>query len=243
MESTNGLLFITVANPDEVKNKDTQRAIRRRVMRDIGRSRRKPKSQPAVTFIGQPHQIDHNQKDFLCPALESSPLPIDLDNRARQLAHFMQSEADYRYRPFRGIWFEMALRDGSAFKLSMANAAMFLDEAHHPTTFKYERSAEALAYYGESVRQVTRRLADPIDRASEGLMTAVLGLICHDLYVGTLDRWAYHIQGLKHIIQLRNGFCGLNGNLQLFASWFDVVGSVVKDTPPLTENPIILQDP
>lgn len=143
----------------------------------------------------------------------------------------------------------MALFDASAFKLSMANAAMFLDEINHPTTFQYERCREALVYYGQSVREVTSRLADPVDRASEGLMTTVLGLICHDvrilydlpnfqpanfpqLYVGTMDRWAYHIQGLKRMIEIRHGFFGIDNNLQLFASWFDVMGSVVGDTPP-----------
>lgn len=34
------------------------------------------------------------------------------------------------------------------------------------------------------------------------------------------------------MIQLRGGFHGLNDNLRLFASWFDVVGSATKDTPP-----------
>lgn len=93
----------------------------------------------------------------------------------------VQSEADYKYRPFRDVWFKLALHDGSAFTLSMANAAMFLDEACHPATFQYERSGEALAYYGRSVSQVTSRLADPVDCVSEGLMTTVLGLICHDV--------------------------------------------------------------
>lgn len=47
-----------------------------------------------------------------------------------------------------------------------------------------------------------------------------------------MDRWAYHIQGLKRMIEIRGGFYGLNTNLQLFASWFDVMGSVAKDSPP-----------
>lgn len=93
----------------------------------------------------------------------------------------VQSEADYCYRPFRSVWFSMALHDGSAFKLCMANAAMFLDKVHHPESFQYERSAETLKYYGQCVGEVTHRLADPVDCTSEGLVTTVLGLICHDV--------------------------------------------------------------
>lgn len=95
--------------------------------------------------------------------------------------HPVQSEAEYNYRPFRSVWFSMALCDGSAFKLCMANAAMFLDEVRHPNTFHYENSRETLAYYGEGVNQVTRRLADRDDCVSEGLITTVLGFICHDV--------------------------------------------------------------
>lgn len=93
----------------------------------------------------------------------------------------MHAETNYRYRPFQTVWFEMALYDASAFKLCLANASMFLDEAHNPKTFRYERSQEALMYYGQCVRQVTHRLADPKDCTSEGLITTILGLICHDV--------------------------------------------------------------
>jgi hypothetical protein len=47
-----------------------------------------------------------------------------------------------------------------------------------------------------------------------------------------LDRWAYHIEGLAQVIKIRGGFHGLDERVQLFASWFDVLGSVVKDSLP-----------
>jgi hypothetical protein len=75
----------------------------------------------------------------------------------------------------------MALCDPSAFMLSMANAAMFLDEARNPDTFRYENSSEALRYYGQCVEQVTTRLSDPADCTSVGVITTILGLICHDV--------------------------------------------------------------
>lgn len=56
--------------------------------------------------------------------------------------------------------------------------------------------------------------------------------ILEQLYVGTWDRWAYHIGGLERIFRIRGGFHGLNRDLPLFAYWFDVMGSVVQDSPP-----------
>ncbi|KAJ6121126.1 hypothetical protein N7523_005406 [Penicillium sp. IBT 18751x] len=96
----------------------------------------------------------------------------------------------------------------------MANAAMFLDEARNPGTFRYEDSAEALRYYGQCVEQITARLSNPDDCTSEGVITTILGLICHDL------------------ARLRGGFQEMNKDIQLFACWFDVMGSVVRDQPP-----------
>ncbi|KAJ5573435.1 uncharacterized protein N7459_007862 [Penicillium hispanicum] len=200
MAPKDDLVFVNLSHPDEARERGNQRTIRRRVMRDIGKSRR-TRTRPATTFALQPVQAPQ------APGLMSlpwtpNPLPVDLNPRACELVHFMHAEADYRYRPFRSIWFSMALCDPSAFKLSMANAAMFLDEAHNPETFRYERSQEALKYYGQC------------------------------LYVGTWDRWAYHIQGLNQISKMRGGFQGLDDNIRLFACWFDVAGSVVQDSPP-----------
>lgn len=56
--------------------------------------------------------------------------------------------------------------------------------------------------------------------------------ILEQSYVGTWDRWAYHIRGLERIFRIRGGLHGLNGDLLLFAYWFDVMGSVVQDSPP-----------
>lgn len=75
----------------------------------------------------------------------------------------------------------MALSDKSAFILCKANAAMFLEEIQHPDTFRYETCQETLTYYGQCVRQVTERLSNAQERTSEGILTCILGLICHDV--------------------------------------------------------------
>ena len=87
MPSSGGLVFVNVSHPDEVRTEGTQRAIRRRVMRDIGKSRRKPKGPPAMTFAWQETPI----LDIWEPiplSLDSNPLPVELNSRARELIHF-----------------------------------------------------------------------------------------------------------------------------------------------------------
>ncbi|KAJ5099981.1 hypothetical protein N7532_006982 [Penicillium argentinense] len=232
MASERGLTFVNASNLDEFRNEHVRRIVRRRVMRDIGRARRKQKHPAVVTFVWQQLIASTAPVSLRKPCLDSHQLPFDTDPRARELIHFMNSEAEYKYRPFRKIWFSMALTDQSAFTLCMANAAMFLEQTRHPETFRYERCEETLRYYGRCVEQVTDRLSDPVDSTSEGILTTILGLICHDLYVGTLSRWEYHIRGLAEIVRIRGGIHDLPPNIQLFACWFDVLGSVVQDLPP-----------
>jgi hypothetical protein len=93
----------------------------------------------------------------------------------------VNNDADYVYRPFRTVWFSMAMSDASAFHLSLANAAMFLDQRIHAHSFSYDKSIECLKYYGQCVNQISRRLESFDDSVSEGVITTVLGLICHDV--------------------------------------------------------------
>ncbi|PYI04693.1 hypothetical protein BO78DRAFT_347280, partial [Aspergillus sclerotiicarbonarius CBS 121057] len=226
-------VFVNISRPDEIKSASTQRTIRRRVMREIGRSRRthprsltwnlalKPSADPAVESI--PASLDPCNNTFY---------PTPLDDRGLQLMHFMTSDRDYVFRPFRTVWFTMALTDTSAVLVALANAAMFLDQKLRAQTYRYETSTECLTYYGQCVQQVTRRLGDARENLGEGVITTILGLVCHDLYTGMLDRWNTDICGLGRIFQLRGGYRGLDANVARFAGWLDVVGSVMEDTRP-----------
>lgn len=186
--------FVNVSHPDEIRDKRTQRLVRRQAMREIGKSRRKPTREPTWTFALRAICTTPSPSASLNLGSE----PVEMNPRARELVHFsiatphgrfagsneriaVHADADYSYRPFRKIWFSMALRDGSAFTLCLANASMFREEARHPASFRYEACEEALTYYGCCVRQVTERLSDPTDCTSEGVITTILGLICHDV--------------------------------------------------------------
>ncbi|PYH49691.1 uncharacterized protein BP01DRAFT_419836 [Aspergillus saccharolyticus JOP 1030-1] len=239
-------VFVNISRPDEIKAASTQRTIRRWVMRDIGRSRRTqrkpqtwtlsltPSIHPSTALISSanpariPASIDPCNATFY---------PTQLDDRGLQLMHFMTSDKDYVFRPFRSVWFSMALTDPSATFVALANAAMFLDQRLRAQEFSYETSSECLAYYGRCVQQVRGRLGNVKESLGEGVITAILGLICHDLYVGMCDRWNTHFQGLERIIRLRGGYDGLGVNVALFAFWLDIVGSVAVDTPPRMPKP------
>ncbi|OJK01441.1 hypothetical protein ASPACDRAFT_41702 [Aspergillus aculeatus ATCC 16872] len=244
------LVFVNISRPDEIKAASTQRTIRRTVMRDIGRSRRtqrKPRTwalsvrqtiNPSRTAVDPLPSLTNTSVPASIDPCNTAYYPVHLDDRDLQLLHFMTSDKDYVFRPFRSVWFSMALTDPSAIFVALANAAMFFDQRVRAQEFKYETSSACLAYYGRCVQQVRARLGSVKESLSEGVITAVLGLICHDLYVGMGDRWNTQFTGLERIIRCRGGYHGLSPNVALFAFWLDVVGSVAEDARPRMPKPL-----
>jgi hypothetical protein len=72
------------------------------------------------------------------------------------------------------------MSDQSAFHLAMANAALFFDREIGSENVE---SSESTKYYTMSLQVINKRLQDPVDKISEGVMGTVLGFACHD--VGT----------------------------------------------------------
>lgn len=92
------LVFVTLSHPGEINNRDNQRAIRSRVMRDIGRSRRtRKKRPPQVAFALQETEntasITYSQ--YIPASLESWPFPVELDSRAKELVNFSTRISSY----------------------------------------------------------------------------------------------------------------------------------------------------
>jgi len=93
----------------------------------------------------------------------------------------VHAEGDYLYRPFRIQWFEMAVVDSSAFYLSLANAALFLSRVNQQGGLEYSDCIESANYYSECLNQVTKRLASRTEGISQGVITTILGFLCHDV--------------------------------------------------------------
>lgn len=89
MANEDGFLFFNASNPSRFRDKDIQRAIRKRVMRDIGKARRKIKRPPAMTFVWQTSNVTPPSiPERPAPSLTCYPLPVDMDSRALELIHF-----------------------------------------------------------------------------------------------------------------------------------------------------------
>ena len=88
------------------------------------------------------------------------------------------TESQYKYRPFRITWNNMALRDPAAINLTLASAAVWKRQAMGlpgpPDNFN--------KYYTTALTNLNARLGgSETEQTSEGAIIAVLGLACSDV--------------------------------------------------------------
>ncbi|KAI0175834.1 hypothetical protein GGR52DRAFT_331807 [Hypoxylon sp. FL1284] len=238
--------FVNVARPDDVKRHSTQ--IRRHVMKDIGKARRKPRPKKHKQVIlgerdpegGDDDEDEPEDVDRVVPRLNPMPdgdlsmmsFPIEMDESRMSLVRFMVEEARITYRPFRFPWLSMGLSDAASWYITLANAALYrANPGKQKTEFTY--CPEAMKWYTKSLGSVTKRLENPAASDTEGLVIAVTGFVCHDCSIGNFDRFRVHMDGLKRIVENRGGLEALsNPFLRLMISWLDMSGATFMNAKP-----------
>jgi hypothetical protein len=91
---------------------------------------------------------------------------------------------DYNWRHhrlFMMFWLSVAMEDPSAFQLILGDASVLYAQHVNGTSDGRSMSMEATTYYTAVVREVSSRLADPVDGLSDGLISTVVGLACEDV--------------------------------------------------------------
>ncbi|KAI1381848.1 hypothetical protein F4677DRAFT_5975 [Hypoxylon crocopeplum] len=240
--------FVNVARPGDEKRHST--TIRRHVMRDIGKSRRKPqKKKRGHVILGEGDaeadviEEEAEGSGSSKAVVRSNPMgdstlhttlyPTDMDEERMNLLRFMVNEARATYRPFRFPWLSMGLSDAAAWYITMANAVILRTSEPGSKKREFSSNPEALKWYTLSLASTTKRLADPAESDSEGLIVAVTGYICHDSSIGNFDRFCIHMEGLQRIIEKRGGLNTLSSPfLRMMISWYDMAGATYFNTKP-----------
>ncbi|KAM5378797.1 hypothetical protein ACJZ2D_004270 [Fusarium nematophilum] len=254
-----GITFINLSHPDDVRRRDVQAGIRRHVMTDIGRSRRKKPQHVVIPLeidmlqansgLLQPkeHSMDGqnvpHELDAACPPEAQSPhqlrqlnqlgiFGVDLDNRTLQIVHLLKTESEYRYEPFHIIWVRMGFSDPTALHISMATTLLFWNRRNNIPIHRIVDNIEAAKYYSKALKELSKRLSNPSDRTSPGVIATIIGCLCHDVKLGHWESWSTHVDGLDRVFELRGGTDGLENHIPLLAFWLDLVGRAALDIPP-----------
>ncbi|KEF52384.1 uncharacterized protein A1O9_11625 [Exophiala aquamarina CBS 119918] len=187
----------------------------------------------ATSIVGNENPV-HSRENTIVPRplFPYGIYAVDPTPRARELIHFIHVEAEYLYRPFRREWFSMAVIDTSAYFISLANASLYMNRMICPGGLEYSDCLESSSYYSTCLNTLSKRLSSRTERSSEGVITTILGFLCHDSNVSNWQRWALHMKGLQEVMQIRGSLQGLSSWVTGFIFWMDIVGSAVSDTKP-----------
>ncbi|KAI0442558.1 hypothetical protein F4803DRAFT_518934 [Xylaria telfairii] len=243
--------FVNLDRPGDEKKHATK--IRRHVMKDIGRSRRKPKQRAETTIIqdmsiatlgpssGTP--AGHGQALVPSPLqecqLSDAIFPVEMNEERRNLARYLFVQARNSYRPFGFPWLAIGLSDAAAWYITLANAVVSRSMKLGDAKPEFYTNTEAMRWYTLSLQSISKRLADPKTCSNkEGLVAAITGFICHDSSTGNFTRQEIHLQGLKRVVDEIGGIEEItNPMLRLMISWHDLSGASYRNSRPYFEIP------
>ncbi|KAF2816217.1 uncharacterized protein BDZ99DRAFT_131374 [Mytilinidion resinicola] len=236
--------FITVSHPSQLKGKPAQKIIRKHVMGEVAKAKRR---------VQRTYQVSSNEQSFKggkgTKALSLSWLgagevdpfvkyPIELDGSSRALvANIFQGKGSAQ-RALRNAWYSVGLFDFAAFHLVLSNSALAIQMLRNGLKFVNNEDSEVLKHHVIATRSINARLASPDHRTSDGVIGAVAGLVCHDYVSGLYERWRIHVNGLKELIALRGGIDTIKReDLRDTITWVDLCGAYCQDIPPSFPTP------
>ncbi|RYP84717.1 hypothetical protein DL770_005169 [Monosporascus sp. CRB-9-2] len=203
------LTFVNIDCPMQIKSETTQRKIRRHVMKDIGRSRRRDAvhspstGQSAITVSRSlPHSIPSYWGDVkVCVNFQRLFWAMDMVSEGLLALAMADSAHEFRER------LDMSLDDTLRQKRQLDQAGSLGD----------------MKQYTESLSLVRKSIVAPESR----------------MRVRNRERWTMHMKGLDKVVQLSGGVEALDSCPPVRQSLFiaDVLGSLVDDAPPRFQLP------
>ncbi|KAF2491986.1 hypothetical protein BU16DRAFT_100010 [Lophium mytilinum] len=233
--------FITVSHPSQLKGKSAQKIIRKHVMGEVAKAKRRGQR----TLQNPPTQSSPmGRKSRKDPPLswlgagEVDPFvkyPIELDKSSRALVANIFRGGGSAQRALRTAWYSVGLFDFAAFHLVLSNSALAIQMLRNGLDFIKDEDFEGLKHHVIATRSINARLASPDHRTSDGVIGAVTGLYVCGLY----DRWRIHVNGLKELIALRGGIHTIKReDLRDTITWVDLCGAYCQDIPPSFPTPL-----
>ncbi|KAK4508219.1 hypothetical protein PRZ48_001957 [Zasmidium cellare] len=239
--------FVTFSDVDQMRDATAISSIRRHAMKDIGRSRRKPKKKWLIEVpIDVP--IDFNAPVEVVPAPKPAiggggvhtffPIPIELDQVGKALlANIWREKGDCLFNAHREDWFSVGLDDPATFNQILANSELHLEATKNPDKLPRE-TATSVHYHQLAVSNIRKRMA--LGEVSTHILGCITGLLVYTEIAGAYERWLPQRNGLLSIIEsLEGGLDGIEVNPQLRAatSWVELRGSFRQDIVPAVPLP------
>ncbi|KAM3072513.1 hypothetical protein ACMFMG_009311 [Clarireedia jacksonii] len=250
--------FVQVGTNGRVTDKKDLRTVRKHIMKDIGISRRikkHPASRASAKGNHNALQSERLHQGYLDENLTVSihtlglpgagrmnpfiSYPVALEPDTLFLLDHVYSWSDPHLIPIRDTWLPLGLTDPALFYevLSQIAANVFMlrngDE-------NIGDDPQSIVLHSRAINSVRRRLLDPVEGISDGIIGAILAFACFSHGTSNWADYDIHMDALYKIIQARRGISCLSTNpvLRQLVSGIDLAVTCFLEKPttrfPLT---------
>ncbi|KAH7305651.1 hypothetical protein BKA65DRAFT_200701 [Rhexocercosporidium sp. MPI-PUGE-AT-0058] len=246
-------VFVEVAKTGRVTNKKQLHNVRKHIMKDIGKSRRKNhrgsdkpqqkaniRSPPAMETTS-PYSSLTDISDRSIPRAWSLgsgrtdpfacyPIPVDQD--LLFLIDHVNTCSDIQLRPFKDIWLPISISDAAFFNEILSHVSLHVYTLRHGLSRATE-CPQSMVLHSRAVNSVRKRLDDPVLGISDGVIGTVLAFACFSHRINYWETYDMHMAALYQIVKRRGGVSSLIGNptLRKLMSGIDLAATCFLEKP------------
>jgi hypothetical protein len=243
--------FVEVDINGRVTDKNHLHTIRKHIMKDIGKARRKPifstSQYIAKSNVTTLRDIRVNktqeENDFIVPAPEAGFLgsgrmnpfqcyPVPVDMEILFLIDHLYNWPDPHLRPFKDTWFPISISDPAFFYEILSNISAHVFTLRNGLQNE-DHCPQSIALHSRAMRSVRGRLLDPVLGISDGVIGTVLAFASFSHRTNDWAEYDLHMAALYRIIEARGGVSCLSNNavLRHLISGVDLAGTCFLERP------------
>jgi hypothetical protein len=253
-KATNGgreFAFVEVDVNGRVTDKNHLHTIRKHIMKDIGKARRKTIISTSEhqtksirrTFNDGPVHKTHGEDDSMLAAPQSGFLgsgrldpfqcyPVPVDMEMLFLIDHLHTQSDPHLRPFKDIWYPISVSDPAFFYEILSNMSAHIFTLRNSSQNR-DNCPQAINLHSRAINSVRTRLLDPILGISDGVIGTVLAFACFSHRANDWAEYDIHMEALHRIIEARGGVSHIASNpiLRELISGVDLAGTCFLERP------------
>ncbi|GIJ84856.1 hypothetical protein Asppvi_003707 [Aspergillus pseudoviridinutans] len=253
---SNEWVFITTTPTRPRPTKGQRSQMRRRVMREIGYTRRNVQTalfqSPSISSCtssditasdsgSSPSPVERQYGSSQSPECPTSSThipsflasPVVLDRESQRLLHHMFSDAiPSQFRIYKDRWYPICITNSAAFDQMLATYATHISQYHMQHDLKHfilSNHTKALV----RVRNDISAMSLGRKRVLEGTLSAITALACYSHLQRDMVFWRSHMAAVARLIQESGLSLGaLDEKLVTVVKWVDLIGSYALDVAP-----------
>jgi hypothetical protein len=257
--ATKEFAFVEVDATGRVTDKDYLHTIRKHIMKDIGRARRKPipfaseRTSKSTTSSLRSKQIyTTREDDSIMPSPQAGLLgsgrmdpfqcyPVPVNMEMLFLIDHLHTCSEVHLRPFKDTWYPISVSDPAFFYEILSNVSAHVFALRNGFQNR-DDCFQSIALHSRAINSIRARLLDPILGISDGIIGTVLAFASFSHRTNDWAEYDIHMAALYRIIEVRGGISCLSPHpvLRHLISGVDLAGTCFLERPrPLFPLPTI----